>query len=49
VFINSTCARTRRTWVDGAIEGLSGIVRVFSDADATRIVFGTLMGSSGTN
>jgi adenylyltransferase/sulfurtransferase len=30
VFINSACARTRRTWVDGAIEGLSGIVRVFS-------------------
>ena len=30
VFINSACARTRRTWVDGAIEGLSGIVRVFA-------------------
>ena len=30
VFINSACSRTRRTWVDGAIEGLSGIVRVFS-------------------
>jgi len=30
VFINSACARTRRTWVDGAIEGLSGVVRVFS-------------------
>jgi adenylyltransferase/sulfurtransferase len=33
VFINSACARTRRTWVDGAIEGLSGIVRVFSPQD----------------
>ena len=30
VFINTACARTRRSWVDGAIEGLSGIVRVFS-------------------
>jgi adenylyltransferase/sulfurtransferase len=30
VFINSACARTRRTWVDGAIESLSGIVRVFT-------------------
>jgi adenylyltransferase/sulfurtransferase len=30
VFINSACARTGRTWVDGAIEGLSGIVRVFT-------------------
>jgi adenylyltransferase/sulfurtransferase len=30
VFINSACARTRRTWVDGAIEGLSGIVRAFA-------------------
>jgi len=30
VFINSACARTQRTWVDGAIEGLSGIVRVFA-------------------
>lgn len=30
VFINSACARTDRTWVDGAIEGLAGIVRVFS-------------------
>ncbi|TMQ25116.1 MAG: hypothetical protein E6J90_06630, partial [Deltaproteobacteria bacterium] len=33
VFINSACARTRRTWVDGAIERLSGIVRVFSPHD----------------
>jgi molybdopterin/thiamine biosynthesis adenylyltransferase len=33
VFINSACARTRRTWVDGAIEGLSGIVRVFTPHD----------------
>jgi molybdopterin/thiamine biosynthesis adenylyltransferase len=30
VFINSACARTQRSWVDGAIEGLSGIVRVFA-------------------
>jgi adenylyltransferase/sulfurtransferase len=30
VFINSACARTQRTWVDGATEGLSGVVRVFS-------------------
>jgi adenylyltransferase/sulfurtransferase len=35
VFINSACARTQRTWVDGAIEGLSGIVRVFSPATGT--------------
>jgi adenylyltransferase/sulfurtransferase len=35
VFINSACSRTRRTWVDGAIEGLSGIVRVFSPHDGT--------------
>ncbi|HEU4731463.1 MAG TPA: ThiF family adenylyltransferase [Kofleriaceae bacterium] len=33
VFINSACARTRRTWVDGAIEGLAGIVRVFTPHD----------------
>jgi adenylyltransferase/sulfurtransferase len=33
VFVNSACARTRRTWVDGAIEGLAGIVRVFSPRD----------------
>jgi molybdopterin/thiamine biosynthesis adenylyltransferase len=32
VFINSACARTRRTWVDGAIEGFSGVVRAFSPA-----------------
>jgi hypothetical protein len=29
VFINSACARTGRAWVDGAIEGLAGVVRVF--------------------
>lgn len=29
VFINSACARTQRTWIDGAIEGLSGVVRAF--------------------
>jgi adenylyltransferase/sulfurtransferase len=33
VFINSACARTHRSWVDGAIENLSGIVRVFSPRD----------------
>lgn len=32
VFINSACARVGRTWVDGAIEGLSGVVRVFDSA-----------------
>lgn len=32
VFLNSACARTRRTWIDGAIEGLSGVVRGFSPA-----------------
>jgi adenylyltransferase/sulfurtransferase len=30
VFVNSACARTRKTWVDGAIEGFSGVVRVFA-------------------
>lgn len=30
VFINSACARVGKTWVDGAIEALSGVVRVFS-------------------
>ncbi|MBK9030860.1 MAG: ThiF family adenylyltransferase [Myxococcales bacterium] len=29
VFINSACARTGTPWVDGAIEGLAGVVRVF--------------------
>jgi molybdopterin/thiamine biosynthesis adenylyltransferase len=33
VFINSACARTGKSWVDGAIEGLAGVVRVF---DPTR-------------
>jgi hypothetical protein len=32
VFINAACARTGRSWVDGAIEGLAGVVRVFSPA-----------------
>ena len=35
VFINAACSRTRRTWIDGAIEGLSGIVRAFSPHDGT--------------
>jgi len=29
IFVNSACSLTGRTWVDGAIEGLSGVVRVF--------------------
>lgn len=32
VFINAACARVGRTWVDGAIEGLSGVVRVFNSS-----------------
>ncbi|NVB83981.1 MAG: ThiF family adenylyltransferase [Kofleriaceae bacterium] len=32
VFINSACARVGKTWVDGAIEAFSGVVRVFSPA-----------------
>lgn len=33
VFINAACARVGKRWVDGAIEGLAGVVRVFSPAD----------------
>ena len=33
VFINSACARTGRAWVDGGIEGLAGVVRVFAPAE----------------
>jgi molybdopterin/thiamine biosynthesis adenylyltransferase len=33
VFINSACSRAGRAWVDGAIEGLSGIVRAFHPAE----------------
>jgi molybdopterin/thiamine biosynthesis adenylyltransferase len=33
VFVNAACARTGRTWVDGAIEGLAGIARVFHPAE----------------
>jgi len=33
VFINAACARTGRAWIDGAIEGLSGIVRAFRPAE----------------
>jgi adenylyltransferase/sulfurtransferase len=29
VFINAACARTGKSWVDGAIEGFSGVVRAF--------------------
>lgn len=32
VFVNSACARTGRVWIDGAIEELSGIVRLFDPA-----------------
>ena len=32
MFVNSSCARTGRTWIDGAIEGLAGIVRLFDPA-----------------
>jgi len=32
MFVNSSCAHIKRTWIDGAIEGLSGIVRVFDPA-----------------
>lgn len=33
VFVNAACARTGKTWVDGAIEGLAGIARVFHPAE----------------
>ena len=33
IFANGACAATGRTWVDGAIEGLSGIARVFNPAE----------------
>jgi molybdopterin/thiamine biosynthesis adenylyltransferase len=33
VFINAASARTGRAWVDGAIEGLAGVVRVFRPAE----------------
>jgi adenylyltransferase/sulfurtransferase len=29
IFVNGACARVGRAWVDGAIEGLAGVVRVF--------------------
>ena len=32
MFINQACARVQCAWVDGAIEGFSGIVRVFHPA-----------------
>ena len=35
IFTNEACAATKRIWVDGAIEGLSGIVRVFDPAAGT--------------
>jgi molybdopterin/thiamine biosynthesis adenylyltransferase len=33
VFVNAACARTDRTWIDGAIEGLSGVVRAFRPSE----------------
>lgn len=33
IFANGACAATGRTWVDGAIEGLAGIARVFNPAE----------------
>lgn len=33
VFINSACARVGKKWVDGAIEALAGVVRVFDPAN----------------
>jgi adenylyltransferase/sulfurtransferase len=33
IFVNGACSRVRRQWVDGAIEGLSGIARVFDPAE----------------
>jgi len=33
VFVNSAAARAGRRWVDGAIEGFSGIVRAFDPSD----------------
>ena len=33
IFANFGCAATGRTWVDGAIEGLAGIARVFNPAE----------------
>lgn len=32
LFVNGACARLGRPWVDGGIEGLSGVVRVFEPA-----------------
>lgn len=32
LFINSACARVGRAWVDGGIEGLGGVVRLFEPA-----------------
>jgi adenylyltransferase/sulfurtransferase len=30
VFINAACARLRKVWIDGAIEGFAGVVRAFA-------------------
>jgi adenylyltransferase/sulfurtransferase len=35
IFVNGACSRARRRWVDGAIEGLSGIARVFDPAEGS--------------
>ena len=34
VFVNASCAQTGRAWVDGGIEVLSGIVRVFAPPES---------------
>lgn len=35
VFVNSACARTGRAWIDGGIEGFSGVVRGFRPAETS--------------
>lgn len=35
IFVSSACARTGRRWVDGAIEGFSGVARVFDPVNGT--------------
>jgi len=33
IFVNAACAATGRAWVDGGIEGFSGVVRAFRPSD----------------
>lgn len=35
VFVNAACARVQRPWVDGGIEVLNGVVRVFAPPDTS--------------